>query len=139
MDKVFLYPGLREKMLFKRGQISNPDADPNILSYYHGSFLRFPKQICKSSKCHLQKSVYHTSGYHLRVFYPTQVIQPVHVETQAVAYPTGHNIDKIVFASFRMNFGKYAFISDKDSHSWLSLTIYHINCLKDPQQTTNWS
>ena len=124
VDNVFLYPNY----VVTFGQNL---YDPNILSYYRGRFLRPPTHICYGSKCHLQKlniSVYRTSGYHLRVFYPWQVIQPIYVVIEAAAYPTGHNTDKNAFTSFTMNYRKGIYSSDKESYSWLSSIIYHINC-----------
>ena len=108
------------------------------ISYYHGVFLREPKQICCGFKCYLQKFTVKslcTSSYHLKVDYPAYALQPLHINTEAVTHPTGQDMG---FSSFQTCSHHY-FNSISESFSWLSSIIFHINCSKYVQDTINWS
>ena len=98
-------------------------------------------KICHGFTCNahnLQLQIYHTTGYHLKVVYPQNVSYPVHLRTEAIAYPTGHKWYKRTFYSYRINSVIYFTLSES-SYSWFTSTIYHINCSIPSNETSYWS
>ena len=111
------------------------------LSYCHGRFLSHPKSICYGFKCHRQEfklPFYCTSGYHPEVIYPTNVTFSTYMKTEAVAYPTGLNMDKILFTSYEVGVNIHYFYFKPNTHSWLSPIVYHINCSRPSNETADW-
>ena len=147
IDDVYLYPSVNDKIYlkfqqFQQKQKRNPFQFHEYslkLMYYHGQFLNGPKHICHGYKCHGHNSkptVYRTNGYHLEVNYPRYVIYPVHLRTEAIAYPSEFKWNTIM--SYRLKSMVY-FSLKYSSYSWFSSTIYHINCARPSNETCHWT
>ena len=147
-DHIYLYPYIRDQIYLKLLETCNNMIFNNnvlkislfkvSLSYYHGIFLSAPKEICYGLKCYLQKSTvksFHTSSYHLKVDYPSNAFQPLYINTEVVTHPTEQDMRFFSFEAHNSHF----FSSLSESFSWLSSTIFHINCLKYVQDTIDWS
>ena len=135
-DDVFLHPRPKDiihlNLVLRNltGRVYNDGA--LILNYYFGRFIMSPQHLCAGLNCYLQGTSDISEKSHLTVEYP-RPFQPMYFKTKTVQYPTG----MISFRRFPA-FGDYLWMST-GKYSWLSSTIYHINCSKMFNETTGWS
>ena len=152
-DKAFLYPSTADRMYAKLVQMSQRTRnaklynayDHLIISYYHGRLVSNLMMHCV--ECDEQKRKIRTKrqkNYHLRIDFP-RTSQSMYVVSDGVEYPQGYrsNISED-FKDSTLNFDYQPgdpmddpFI--EDSHSWLSSTVYHINCSKTPREISHWT
>ena len=105
---------------------------------YYGRFIVPPKGTCIGCKYHLWnlKMLYHYTdrGYYV-VMYPL-ASQPFYIRTKSVIHATGKKANWQLFSSFDVleMFGNTIGIL----YSWLSSTMYHINCSKSTDETFDW-
>ena len=140
-DKVFLYPSFEYIKLTKLFRGRNASIlsryDSLQMSYYHGNLLSDPTVHCVS--CDEQRreiKVKRNKYYNLEVKFP-RVFEAMLVTSQAIEYAQGLFFLYNVTPSFDFDpepSGQAGSIhrDDRavwvDSKSWVSSTIYHINC-----------
>ena len=154
-DKVFLYPSTADRMYAKLVDISKRTRnaklynayDHLIISYYHGRLVSNLTPHCVH--CEQQKrevKAKRQKNYHLRIDFP-RTSQSMYVVSEGVEYPQGFNIRKDFFSTFTFDPRPVGpmddpFIEERpwiDSKSWLSSTVYHINCSKHPKEISHWT
>ena len=146
-DTVFLYPSPMYRTYLKLQQkfpnVTLTDTyDHVLLSYYHGTLLSMRQRFCGNDIIQTM-SMYpqHTKEYHLVVEYPRAIV-PIFVKTRAVEFAYGSDVNVRTFATF--NFEAGLTVPRKSwvlgSQSWVSSTIYHINCeLNFSHDTSHWA
>ena len=136
-DTVFLYPtNWNLIQVYKHNNSIYFPADVNItLYYYQGGLFYSPVQTCTGNRCYLQKDKVKAScdaNFNLKVTFPRPV-QGIHVRVDGVAYPTGKEVDERLFSTFEN------VLDMDDSKSWLSSTVYYINCSMSMEEIMDWS
>ena len=147
-DHVFLYPSseyIKMTELFKDRNASILSRyDTLQMSYYHGKLLSNVTVHCVS--CEQQKreiKVKRNKYYNLEVNFP-RVFEAMLVTSQAVEYAQGLFFFYDVTPSFDFdpeqggqseNLHRDVWV---DSKSWVSSTIYHINCSKSAVENSVW-
>ena len=154
-DHAFLYPSTADRMYAKLRQISKRTrnaklynaCDHIIISYYHGRLVSNLTLHCVN--CERQKrkiKAKRQKNYHLQIEFP-RTSQSMHVVSEGVEYPQGLNIRKDFFSTFNFDPQPVGpmddpFIEERpwiDSQSWLSSTVYNINCSKPPKEISHWT
>ena len=150
VDKVFLHPTIVDKVYLKLTQDFQHKRNITLygthdhlkLMYFHGRVLSNIQAHC--TKCEILRKVNITRqpNFHLRIDFP-RVFQTLLVLLEGVEYPNGFYLHKDLFYSFN-----FAFEEDNpytkqypwlDSQSWLSSTVYHINCSESQLQNAKWT
>ncbi len=116
--------------------------DHVLLSYYHGTLLSMRQRFCGNDIIQTM-SMYpqHTKEYHLVVEYPRAIV-PIFVKTRAVEFAYGSDVNVRTFATFNFEAGptvpRISWVLG--SQSWVSSTIYHVNCeLNFSHDTSHWA
>ena len=119
----------------KNHSIHFPVDVNQTIYYYQGGLFSLPAQICTGNMCYLQKDKVKAScddNFNVKITFPRPV-QGIHVQIDGVSYPTGKDVDERLFSTFTN-------LNDMDdSKSWLSSTIYHINCSMSVEEITHWT
>ena len=151
-ENVFLYPSFDYIKLTRlsKGIINLilPNRYNNLkMSYYHGKLLS--KLTVHCVRCDKQRSeieVKRNKYYNMEINFPT-VSEAMLVTSKAIEYAQGLIFRYNVSASFDFHPEPYGrsvnpYKEDRiwiDSKSWVSSTIYHINCSKSVVENSNWS
>ncbi len=152
-DFVFLYPSPMYRTYLKLQQKFNGSLNVTLsntydhlkLSYYQGQLLSISQAhgTKNSNQWPFQLSPIRTNKYHILVVYP-RAIAPMSVNTRAVEFAYGLDVNIRAFATFDFESGpdisRPTWVSA--SQSWVSSTIYHINChfdIKIAESTSAWS
>ena len=121
--------------------------DHLIISYYHGRLLSNLTLHCLGCQQQVMRpKTKRLKNYHLQIDFP-RTSQSMYVVSEGVEYPQGLNIKKDFFSIFNFDPRPVGpmddpFIEERpwiDSQSWLSSTIYHINCSKSPKEISHWT
>ena len=149
-DKAFLYPSLEYELnqLSKRsGNLILPNRyDKLKMSYYHGKLLSNLTVHC--ARCDTERDeiqVNRNKYYNLEINFP-RVSEAMLVTSKAIEYAQGEYFLYNVTPSFDFDPEHYGKSGNPyidriwfDSKSWVSSTIYHINCSKSLVDNSNWS
>ncbi len=149
-DTVFLYPSPMYRTYLKLQQkftefpnVTLSDTyDHVLLSYYHGTLLSM-RQTFGGNGTNQNMSIYLqcTNEYHLVVEFPRAIV-PIFVETRAVEFAYGSDVNVRMFATLNFEAGPMAPRASwvLGSQSWVSSTIYHINCqFNITYNTSHWA
>ncbi len=149
-DLVFLYPSPMYRSYLRLQQKFNGSLNVTLantydhlkLSYYQGQLLSISQTHGTKNSIQTDFSVSPkwTNKYHILVEYP-RAITPISVNTRAVEFAYGLDVNIRAFATFDFksgpHIGRPTWVSG--SQSWVSSTIYHINCHLDIKITENSS
>ena len=102
---------------------------------YYRRFIAPPKGTCVGCRCHLLNLnilYYYTDTGHCNVRY-LLAREPIYMKTRSVVNATGKKANWQLFPSFDLTEMSHNTIGM--SYSWLSSTIYHINCSKSRDES----
>ncbi len=159
-DKVFLYPTIEHVTRLKimeNGQAKSFENfssynDTVRLSYYYGRFLDNTSEVCagemtksispncKGKLCQeLMRNITVVFSLDCKIqILLSEATQPYYFAADLIELPMDH-LDANVFSTFDLRSFSETYAWTRGSASWLTSTIYHINCSQSTWAIAAWS